>query len=224
MKFDPSQPTRIFPENKNLIKKFLLIFSIDRYNASCCFQLFTLQIGVILIALIDIISALYFIYSLFYDRTIIGKIQSIFCIVNFLPSIYGILAIKRSREIGVKYYYHWYLLKFFIMLITFALYYIESCSIENYQAKICPNLYFYIFFLFLYGNMEIYFSFIIFSTANLLIIGENILVNNGKEVLEMMNSNKHQAKALSLDSDQQFPAQKMEVSNEAKVQENIEKK
>ena len=203
-------------EERKPLRKFLFLFNVSRYNASCCFQIFTLRIGVILLAITDILLGIGSIILLLMEETYVGKIHFIWNFIIILPSVYGFISIYKSIESGVAMYYYCYVIKFFIKILLYIAGFIEYIAIASSSNFSGFSIFSSLLFLFIFTFAESYFSFIIFSAANLLITGEAILVNNGIEVVKMMNTNIKQAKALSVDPEKAPQTPKEDLDSEQK--------
>ena len=170
------------------ISKFFLCIHIQNYSTSCCFNAFTLKISVTLIALfemfISILSIPYFLDS----TNIIEGIILFVNIISIVPGYFGFKSIRSSDGNILRYYYFWRLFKILFWLFLNILSRFIYC-LENYK---CIDLRVFMLVIFIISSIELYLLYILFSTANLLLKGETILVNNGIEVVQMISEVKNQ--------------------------------
>jgi len=136
LKFDPEFQEII---NKNLYSKFLIIFNI-RVPDTFLYKKLSLQKGLIIMSIIDIIFGIFF--------YIFHKVNSIFDkIIYYSPFFFGLIALHASLNLksnfSMIYYYYRTILIFFIPFNEYFFYMKKKyCYFEKYYCN------FIIFFIF----------------------------------------------------------------------------
>ena len=136
LKFDPEFQEII---NKNLYSKFLIIFNI-RVPDTFLYKKLSLQKGLIIISIIDIIFGIFF-YFFHKVNSILDKL------IYYSPFFFGLIALHTSLNLksnfSMIYYYYRIILIFFIPINEYFFYIRKNyCYIEKNYCN------FFIFFIF----------------------------------------------------------------------------
>ena len=142
-----------------------------------------------------------------------SRVGALINILGIFPAFIALKGIKKNDAIQLSYYYTWCLVRFFVARVIMAVARIEECIPESLFQHQCIDWRFW-----LLGNtvsilIEIYILFIIFSVANLLLKGEIILVNNGQEVVDLVNNAGTNAQSLGLEVVKGIPVETLSQPN-----------
>ncbi len=189
------------------ISKFLFLINTSKYRTSCCCGLFTLRAAIYIFAIIEIISGAVSALSIlleadrvrFYDSSS-GSRASFYVVqlINVMPALPAVLAIHGAAHTNAKkvsYYYYAKVAQIFLLPIPQI---VESR--RNCRAYGCTRGDFVgtLLSLAMITMIAVYIAHVLFSYVNLVVRGEIVLANNGRDVVQAMEQYRRQAAALEL--------------------------
>ena len=200
------------------ISRFCLCVSVQKYNTTCCCKFLTLRQGIILISYFEILSGILGIFFYFFpDLPYSGQIIYVMSILSIFPSILALKGIKNNEAHQLSNYYTWRLIKFLLNLALALVFQIEACTPYSASNIYCDHSIRLVLDLAIFSVIQSYFLFIIFSTANLLLKGEIILVNSGQEVANMMNNAGSNVQPMGLEIVQGIPVESLTNTNNSNI-------
>ena len=214
LKFDPEFQEII---NKNLYSKFLIIFNI-RVPDTFLYKKLSLQKGLIIISIIDIIFGIFFYFF--------HKVNSTFDkIIYYSPFFFGLIALHTSLNLksnfSMIYYYYRTILIFFIPLNEYFFYMKKKyCYFEKYY---CNFIVFFIF-SFLIMIVLIYLAKISWAFYVHLLEGNYLIIIYGNYLKTLLNNENLRIEMMKMYRPPKTKKVFENTTNFVKETENVEEK
>lgn len=214
LKFDPEFQEII---NKNLYSKFLIIFNI-RVPDTFLYKKLSLQKGLIIISIIDIIFGIFFYFF--------HKVNSTFDkIIYYSPFFFGLIALHTSLNLksnfSMIYYYYRTILIFFIPLKEYFFYMKKKyCYFEKYYCN------FIVFFIlsFLIMIVLIYLAKISWAFYVHLLEGNYLIIIYGNYLKTLLNNENLRIEMMKMYRPPKTKKVVENTTNFVKETENVEEK
>ena len=194
--------------------KFLFCFNVSSFAEGCCCGLCTLKTGVTVISILTILGGIqhffYIIGADYSQSNLLYIVIDLWYIIGLYFGFQGFRGASRSLPLKGRLLYYWIIISLLVLSVVWAFASFWACSnkddddkereskLEELQKEdedreeinnpYCVSIAGYIFSELISFLVNIYFAYIIYSFYNLLLLGQIVLVNNGKDVVDLMRN------------------------------------
>jgi len=175
------------------ISRFIFVVPIKTYSTSFLFSLCTLKKGLMIIIFLESLRALGNMLNFFASSILVLSIMSYMYGFWVIPAIIAAKGIRRQSGILLKSFYYLKLFKLIISDIPcIILDRVLRChsNFDQLIPEICTDLLLFLTFYSVSILLDIYFLYIIFCSANLILKGDALVFSQGLLSLNQQNAEK----------------------------------